>query len=218
MAPLPKGAAQKPIPKLHNVTVIRRKRIALSTHDDLLRKLSLAFDSIGPQNERHGYIVALLAVGDYLMAHGANSRHVVKLGELASALSDLDVGTVRSLLQPAPVDNRPTGPSNIWRRRAFVALGIEALITGGALRNEAADVAERTVKSIHDLAGNTKPRNAALSWNDELAKGRIKNLEAVHIFQVGCETIGKTMAGAAHDPSALKRLSATWFYLADLTA
>jgi hypothetical protein len=203
------------MPKLHDVTVVRRT--ASSPHDDLLRRLSLAFDVIGPQNERQRYIIALLAVGDYLLAHGTDGKHAAKLGELASALSDLDAGTVRSLLQHAPVDNRRTSPSNIWRRRAFVALGIKALTTSGLSRDEAADEAKRAVKAICDLVGNnTKPQRAALSWNDELAKGRVKNFEAVHIFEIGCGLIGKTIQLAAHDPSALKRLSVVWFRLADL--
>jgi len=180
---------------------------------DLSRALSIAFDH---ENERHGYINALLIICEVL--RDGTPEHAFKLAKLASALLDLDTGAVHPLLRPADIENRPPLDSGMWRRRTYVALGILSLTTYGLSRDEAASEAERAVKTLHVLAGDTKPRNAALSWHDELAKGRNKNFEAAHTFRVGRDLIGKAMAYAARDSAALKRLAAKWFYLADLAA
>ena len=183
----------------HDVTVVRKPgRIAIR------RQLEHAFDEIGPQNERRGYVAALGGISEYLISAGVDYRHACKLVDLASALSDLDDGIVRPLLRPAHVNNRRLTPSNIWRRRALVALGIEALLKSGLSRDEAAGEAERNVKTICHLVAHrtkpTKPSKAALSWNDELGKGRIKSFDAVHLYKHGARLIGKAMARSAHEP------------------
>ena len=188
-----------------------------AAYRDLVRSLAQAFDEIGPtQSQRDGYIVSLFAVTDFLLANGVDAEHVYKFAELASALSDLDVGTVVPLLQPAFVANRKSAPSYLWRRRAFVALGVKTLTTSGLSRDEAVRRATASVKTIGELSGSTEPRKAVLSWNDEFSKKRIKNFEAARVFGVGCRVIGQALAASAHDPQVLQRASAFWFRLADL--
>ena len=106
------------------------------------------------------------------------------LRELASALADLDVGTVRRFLQPVEIG----GPGNrldnsaTWRARANVSLAFDALRAAGATRKTAAEYIIKKAPWIRELTASTKPERALVSWRDALRKGLVKNAEGQAVY------------------------------------
>jgi hypothetical protein len=169
---------------------------------DLIVRIGRA-QHLRSSNERNAYAYTLRAFADFGRANGWNAAILVWLGELASALTDLDYGIVAPLLEP-PLKSKSFS-SNTWRRFALVALGMKALTMSGVERNEAADRALRTVKMIRGT-----PRKTILSRYDDFQRGRIKNKEAARVFKKDALR-GKT-------PSNPERLAKGYFALADLEA
>jgi hypothetical protein len=168
----------------------------LETLEKLHRQIAQAFEQEpdcprNPANERERYVAALNSIAQYftsLVGRPIGERFF----ELASAIADLNVGTVHPLLRPVRPDNRPADPSQLWRARARVVLGLEALLRFGLNRSDAAAKIALDYPSIAKLAG-AKARNSDLQTTLWVAQapfvGRIKNFEAQELFSAGLETI-----------------------------
>jgi hypothetical protein len=145
-----------------------------------------------PFNERERYAAALFGVAQYftsLVGRPIGDR----FSEIASAIADLNVGTVHSLLKPERADHRRADPSQLWRARAHVALGLEALLRSGLDRDDAiAKIASQhpSVADLADVRGNrSNLRTIVFGWRREFRANRVKNFEANEVFAEGIERI-----------------------------
>jgi hypothetical protein len=170
-------------------------------------RLGRAHMDLRPKNERAAYAMALLAVGDFLKVNGANGIIEVWLGELASALTDLDYGIVGPLFQ---TEKNKSLPSNTWRRFAMVAVGMTALTMAGVKREEAARRALRTVKMIRGTQAKT-----ILSWYDDFHRGHVKNREGARVFSQAHKRL-KAYSSAGRADADLEKAATGFFKLANL--
>ena len=102
-------------------------------------------------------------------------------------------------------------PSQVWRARARVALGLEALLRSGLNRHDAiAKIASRH-PSVADLAGvrrdRFKPDVIVLGWRREFKARRIKNFEASELFAEGIKRINLLKSAQAHRTFALRQFA-----------
>jgi hypothetical protein len=172
---------------------------------DLARRLGKAHKTVRTSDERTAYMIALLAIAEFLKENGWNAAVTFWLCELGSALTDLNDGIVRPLLEPQGPRSK-SYPSNVWRDFALVSLGIKALMTGGATREHAAHRALREVKKLQGTSIET-----ILSRFDGFQFNRIKNREAARLFSVHLSSLMK-----AQTKVELEKLSSAYFSLADL--
>ena len=181
----------------------RSDRTAKSTLANALEKLhrnvARAFDQEpdypgNPANERERYAAALVAVAQYFSSV-AGRPIAERFFELASAIADLNKGTIHPLLQQVRPDNRPADPSQMWRARARVALGLEALLRSGLNRSDATAKIASQYSSIANLAGvkakDSKLQTIVFGWRRELKAGRVKNFEANELFAEGIKRIDR---------------------------
>jgi hypothetical protein len=145
-----------------------------------------------PFNERERYVAALFAVAQYftsLVGRPIGDRFF----EIASAIADLNVGTVHPLLKPERADHRRADPSQFWRARARVALGLEALLRSGLDRDDAIAKIASQYSSITDLEGVRRDRSKlgpiVFGWRREFRANRVKNFEAKELFVEGMKRI-----------------------------
>jgi hypothetical protein len=169
--------------------------------EKLHRTVDRAFnqDSATPSDERERYAAALVGVGQYftsLVGRPIGDRFF----EIASAIADLNFGTVHPLLKPERADHRRADPSQLWRARAHVALGLEALLRSGLDRDDAIAKLASQHPSVADLAevrGNrSNLRTIVFGWRREFRANRVKNFEANEVF-AGIERIN--LLKSAHD-------------------
>jgi hypothetical protein len=115
-------------------------------------------------NERERYGSALIAIAQFFSGLG-DRRLGDRFFELASAIVDLNTGTLHPLLRPAHTENRRADPSQLWRARVRVVLAFEALVRSGVARKDAAAQVARKV-SVAELAGvNAKSeRHPGTGW------------------------------------------------------
>jgi hypothetical protein len=172
---------------------------------DLIVRLGRARTDLRSSNERKAYAAALIAFAEFGRANGWNAATQAWLCELASALTDLDFGIVPPVLKP-PLKSKSFS-SKTWRGHALVALGMKVLTMSGIGRDEAADRALRTVKMIRGTKKKT-----VLSRYDDFQRRKIKNKEAVHIFELGLTKLKGKTPSAANLEEAAKR----YFAWADL--
>jgi hypothetical protein len=162
-----------------------------------------------PFNERERYAAAVAAVAQLFSTLG--DRPVGnRFFNLASAISDLNSGTVHPLLQAVRTVNRRPDFSQLWRARARVALGLEALIRSGA-KVDATVAAEKVAKRFPLLAKLAGPKASQsrlaavlLGWRREFRATRIKNFEATELFLEGMRRIEHLTA----QPARLREFSA----------
>jgi hypothetical protein len=161
----------------------------------LERKLSQAFFqetdyATTPENERERYAAALVVVAQFVGGRIGN-----RFFELASAIADLNTGTVHPLLAGVRVHNRRADTSQMWRARVRVAVGLEALLRSGLSRNAAAAKVATEFPSIARLAGprakNSTLRTIVFGWRKELKAARVKNFEASELFLEGIKKIDR---------------------------
>jgi hypothetical protein len=142
-------------------------------------------------NERERYTPSLIAVGQFFCALG-DRRLGDRFFELASAISDLNAGTLHPFLQPARTDCRRADPSQLWRARARTVLALEAMVRSGVGRKAAAVRLARNA-SVAKLAGakakTSSLQTTILGWRKGLLAGRIKNFEARELLLAGREII-----------------------------
>jgi hypothetical protein len=171
----------------------------LKALEELHRDIARAFEQepdypLDAMNERERYAAALIVLAKYFSSLSVKTI-AARFFELGSAIADLNNGTVRSLLRPARADNRPADPSQLWRARAHVALGLEALLRSGLNRQDAALKVARQYSSIASLAG-LRAKDSALQttlfgWRREFKAGRVKNFEASELFAEGIKRIDR---------------------------
>jgi hypothetical protein len=172
----------------------------------LVARLGRAHKDVRPKNEREAYAMALLAVGDFLIANGANGVISFWLAELGSVLTDLNDEIVGPLLQ---AQKQKSFPSNTWRRFAMVALGMTALTMAGVKREEAAACALRTVKMIRGTSAKT-----ILSRYDDFHGGRVNNREGKRVFKLGHQRLIEERRTATR--AKFEKAANSCFGLADL--
>ena len=162
-----------------------------------------------PFNERERYAAAVAAVAQLFSTLG--DRQVGnRFFNLASAISDLNSGTVPPLFQAVRTVNRRPDFSQLWRARARVALGLEALIRSG-VKADATAVAEKAAKRfplLSKLAGakasQSRLPTVLLGWRREFRAARIKNFEATELFLEGMRRIDRL----TRQPARLREFSA----------
>jgi hypothetical protein len=126
--------------------------------------------------DRTAYGMVLMALADFLTANGLGGGPVpLWLMELGSALTDLDDGVVRPLLA---TKKRKSLPSNEWRRRAYICLGMRVLVDGGMPRRGAARAARRASRLAEALSVD----ELVTLYDQFQKKGGIKNREAAHVY------------------------------------
>ena len=159
-------------------------------HDKLLRlqgELDAAFMPQLTGEDRHRYVQALTAIANFLDGISPIDRHSIKLIELASALSDLDQGTIAPFLRAQHIENRAPDSTQKWIGQAHVAISLEALVLTGQTRPSAANHIETDYPSIFSLATRKAKnlRTVILGWHREFEHGRVKNDLAKRLFDVG---------------------------------
>lgn len=172
----------------------------------LIRTISRAFDQ-GPElphtsvNDRDRYAAALFAMAQYFSALAGRPLGD-RFFELGSAIADLNNGTVHPLLRPVRSDNRRADTSQLWRARARVAMGLEALLRSGLNQTDAAAKLASRHSDIANLAGRKAKystlQTIVFGWRRELKAGRVKNFEASALFAEGLERINRLASAQAH--------------------
>jgi len=161
--------------------------------------LEKAFDSDSDRkdeaSERARYIHALRAMSDFLRANNAPLRYAQRWNRLAVALNDLNEGKVDELLAPSSFGGlNPGDPTIEWTARADAALGMAALVAGGATRAEAARKAQRKIGG--DIEAKT-----CRSWFDQFRapaeKSKTKNSLARALFDSGRSLIDPKISSSA---------------------
>jgi hypothetical protein len=145
-----------------------------------------------PFYERERYTAALMEVAQYFTSLEGRPLGQ-RFFELGSAIADLNSGIVRPLLRPERADNRRADNSQLWRARAHVSLGLEALLRSGLTRNEAAARLASDFPGIAKLASanakNSKLETIVFGWRKQLRQARVKNFEASELFSEGMTKI-----------------------------
>jgi hypothetical protein len=179
----------------------------------LHRNVARAFDQEpdgNPVNERERYAAALDSVAQYFSSV-AGRPIADRFFELASAISDLNKGTVHPLLRKVRPDNRPADPSQLWRARARVALGLEALLRSDLNRSDAAAKIASQYSSIANLAGvkakDSKLQTIVFGWRRELKAGRVKNFEASELFAEGIKRIDQMASPRGYREFAIRQFA-----------
>jgi hypothetical protein len=153
-----------------------------------------------PFSERERYAAALIGVARYFTSLEGRPLGQ-RFFELGSAMADLNFGIVRPLLRPERADNRRADNSQLWRARAHVSLGLEALLRSGLTRNEAAAILTSDFPGIAKLASanakNSKLPTIVFGWRKQLRQVRVKNYEASELFSEGMRKI-EVIADKAH--------------------
>src|SRR5262249_4196873 len=141
-----------------------------------------------PVNERERYAAALSVIAQYFSSI-VGQQFGDRFFELASAIADLNLGTVRSLLRPVRAESRAPDPSHFWRARARVALALEALLRSGLSRYDAFAKIRGHHSSIANLPGlkakHSKLQTTIFGWRSEFKAKRVRNFEASELFSEG---------------------------------
>jgi hypothetical protein len=153
-----------------------------------------------PFYERERYATALMAIGQYFTSLGGRPLGQ-RFFELGSAMADLNSGIEHPLLRSERADNRRADSSQLWRARAHVSLGLEALLRSGLTRTEAAAKLANGFPGITKLASakakNSEPHTIVFGWRKQLRQSRVKNFEASELFSEGMRRI-EVIADRAH--------------------
>lgn len=155
---------------------MQRCSLVDKTYRALVGRIATAYVKVrASHGDRAAYALALLALADFLKANGAGGPVLPWLAELGSALTDLDDGIVRPLLA---TKKRKGLPSNEWRRRTLICLGMRALAERGMDRRDAAASAKRASKVARKLS----VRDLVTLYDQFQKKGGIKNREAAAMY------------------------------------
>ena len=183
---------------------------------DLERAASAKVD--GVKQERLRYIFILTKLSKFVQDVGAPLEPSIYIRDLALALHDLETGVVNPILTREKVGNRGSS-SKIWRSRAAIAVGLEALIRAGMSRQVAAATALKDLPRIKRLMTKKSktPTKAILSWYDDLCRDerrikngqqrRIKNGEWTDSLKVGIEFVN----ASGEDRDSLRTLARIQF-------
>jgi hypothetical protein len=183
----------------------------------LLSDLTKAFNSVSPQissdekssYERARYVCVILSLSRFIESIGGCSEHADKLCELASALDDLDRGADPPLLSRRKVSNRAPDSSEVWRGRALVALGLDALIKLGTapkaacrrIASEYPGIERLTTKKARGIG------SSALDWRVRFKRNGVKNHQATIVFHAGRECL---LMLDSDNSAQLNQIAAGW--------
>ena len=185
-------------PKLYNVTVRHKGLRALAI------RIARAHRDVRKVSEVSAYAMAVDAMADFLAENDCNAVIVFWLKGLVTALSDLGRGITPPVLRPAKAANKSL-PTAEWRRFAAISAGMRALTISGASREEAADQALRSVKSIRKTT-----KKVVISRYDEFQKGRAGNRAAAKNYASSCKVLN------GQPPEKLREIARQLFAIADL--
>ena len=177
--------------KVENVGAIDVTELLGSFSD----RIKIAFDNdrMEPKEDRRERCAtALIVVADFVtrvVGHDYGDHFF----EMASAITDLNDGTVADLLRPKVTGARPRDSSKLWRARAYVAVALQALIFGGQKPLDAARKLLHEFPEIAKLASrNSRSRDVKttiLEWRKGFNAGRVKNFEARALYDAGRKLI-----------------------------
>jgi hypothetical protein len=166
---------------------------------ELLKQVNRAFTEPSDASlarideERERYASALLSMALFFGKFGA--PFAGRFFELASLITDLELGIRHDLLTPAIVNNRPPDSSQMWRARACVVLALDALVrTGRPTAGAAAEIA-RDYPQLASLINAKKKDNVLITnlsktmidWRKKFAARVVKNSDANDFYEIGAE-------------------------------
>ena len=152
-------------------------RVSIVTLSEGLEK---AFDSKSDckdvEYERVRYIHALHAISDFLRANNAPLRYAQRWNRLAVALNDANDGRADPLLAPSSFGSlNAADPTVEWLARADAALGMAALVAGGASRPgspyRTRSVATKAFRPVFAIFGPSGGIRGSLNRNGVLRQG-----------------------------------------------
>jgi hypothetical protein len=154
------------------------------------------------ESDRTRYAAALMVIAGFL-ARIAGEKYGSRFFELGSAIADLNDGALHPLLAPPTQKGRPS-PSQTWRGRANAVLAIQALAKCKVKPSDAATEILREFPKIANLASARTRRSVhassvekiILEWRKRFSAGRIRNDEAVELFEVGRKLINSFKGNA----------------------
>jgi hypothetical protein len=155
---------------------------------ELIAGLREAFDYTGepdkePAETRARFSIALKKIGLFLEDVPTIHDFAKEFLTLATALDDLNQGTVHPLLQPSKVTNRPPDSTEIWMARAKTALAVEILLRTGMTRTQVIDAIDKFFPAIIRFAKRGgKAGRAAMLWHTMFLGRKVKNRIAQKVF------------------------------------
>ena len=181
---------------------------------------SIPVDSRGAQPgrlTRFQQIFFITAVGQFINAVGRNDL-AREFQEIASTLSDLDRGIVRTSVekQRARAGGPKPQPSNIWRARAYVAAAVDTMMRAKLPMKVIKDRID-THAMLYPLIDKKRKKHtkrlslgdAAEGWREQFNCGEVENFEAVGTY-ANCQA----MAAAVSDPDATLKLAESFLQVA----
>ncbi|UZF92189.1 hypothetical protein [Bosea sp. NBC_00550] len=161
-------------------------------------ELQAAFDAqvgeIAPR-DRSRFIIAQMAIANYLQGENLPARLCREIAELAYALDDLDNGLTPPLLKEATVretGGNKTDVGEIWRARAYIAVAAGALIAAGFGKGTTYKRIAKQISSVaHHLTDGTNIPRVIERWVAVFAEGRCPNEPAQVCFQTGQNLIAR---------------------------
>jgi hypothetical protein len=160
-----------------------------------------------PENERERLAAGLVFVAQFVAAEIDRDIANKYFFELSSALTDLNDGTVRPLLEHSSLRTRADS-SDKWRARARIAVALDALMRSGLRQTDAANEIADKNRGLHTLAGKTAAisfSTTIIGWREEFIRKRVKNFEAAVLFEEGIRRIDEMYE--AGDFDGLKALA-----------
>jgi hypothetical protein len=151
----------------------------VSTFGNLLETLNRAYNEV-QVDERGRYIIELNALATFVSTFDKPiSAHIF---ELASKLSNLDIGRNDPIFQPANVKDRLADAARQWRARARYVLAVEALVLTGTMPRLALQKIARDCPKLPAFAGkkaaNTlSGKKAANSLSERVLKNWRKEFQ-----------------------------------------
>jgi hypothetical protein len=171
----------------------------------LMQLVNIAFNqdpdlSHSVKHERERLAAALISVAQFSRKYNALVAH--RFFELGSAIADLNSGIQCDLLKPARSGSqRPPHSSQVWRARARVVLGLDALIRSGLTQAAAAKNIAKEFPLLKSLVSEKRCNDKILgidlsqtivNWRKKSPSW--KNWEAVTVYKEGKEIIMEKLA------------------------
>jgi hypothetical protein len=160
----------------------------VSAVSELSQALLKAFNregqsGLGAFAERSAYVSALYSVGLFLQQVPTIHDYASKFMTLASALDDLDQGTVHSILKPTKIDSRPPDPTDVWIRRAMAAFAVEILLRCGMTSIQVKKLVDKDFGGLVAVARRSSSAGrTVITWRNTFVRGKVKNRIAQQVF------------------------------------
>jgi hypothetical protein len=160
-----------------------------STVAELIHDLMRAFDQTAgpdpdPSYTRARYITALQSVARFLDRVPTLQDFAHEFVKLASALDDLNQGTVHPILRPSNVASRPPDSTETWMARAKVAFTVEILLRSKMTETEVKDLIDEDFPTIIGFAKRSRSAGqASITWRNMFVRRRVKNRIAAEVFK-----------------------------------